>query len=253
MTALPVVSGRQAAAVDIEAVIFDWGGTLTPWRPIDYRGEALALASYVEPARVDEVAEAVFAAGAQVWGRSRDEHRSATLAELCTLAGIEPTEEAIASYRAFWEPATITDPEVRPLWQGLHDAGIRVGVLSNTIWPRDWHREFFERDGVLDLIDGDVYTSEIEWTKPDPRAFEAALATRSGSPTRGVRSTSATGSSRTCGVRRRSGCSPSGFRTATSRTTSAVTRRASRTRPSISSPRSRLSSPPGQTEQLTSS
>jgi len=159
----------------IEAVVFDWGGTLTPWRPIDYRGEALALASYVEPERVDEVADAVFAAGAQLWARSRDVHRSGTLAELCASAGIEPTEEAIASYRAFWEPATITDPDVRPLWQQLRAAGIRIGVLSNTIWPREWHREFLERDGVLDLVDGDVYTSELEWTKPDARAFRAAL------------------------------------------------------------------------------
>ena len=53
--------------------------------------------------------------------------------------------------------------------------GIKVGVLSNTIWPRAWHEGFFERDGVLDLIDGDVYTSEIPWTKPSPRAFRAAM------------------------------------------------------------------------------
>ncbi len=29
---------------------------------------------------------------------------------------------------------------------------------------------------MLDLIDGDVYTSEIPWTKPSPRAFGAAMA-----------------------------------------------------------------------------
>lgn len=53
--------------------------------------------------------------------------------------------------------------------------GLTVGVLSNTIWPREWHVGFFERDGVLDLIDGDVYTSEIPWTKPSPLAFGAAM------------------------------------------------------------------------------
>jgi putative hydrolase of the HAD superfamily len=164
-----------ADIVTIDAVIFDWGGTLTPWRPIDYRGEAFALASCAGPERVDDVADAIFAAGAQVWGRSRDEHRSATFAELCALAGVEPTEEAIEAYRAFWEPATVTDPDVLPLWEGLRAEGRRVGVLSNTIWPREWHREFFARDGVLHLVDGDVYTCEIDWTKPDRRAFEAAL------------------------------------------------------------------------------
>ena len=44
-------------------------------------------------------------------------------------------------------------------------------MLSNTIWPRAFHEAIFERDGVLDLIDGDVYTSEIPWTKPSPHAF----------------------------------------------------------------------------------
>jgi putative hydrolase of the HAD superfamily len=34
----------------------------------------------------------------------------------------------------------------------------------------------FRRDGVLDLIDGAVYSSEIDWTKPHPDAFAAAMA-----------------------------------------------------------------------------
>jgi putative hydrolase of the HAD superfamily len=34
----------------------------------------------------------------------------------------------------------------------------------------------FRRDGLLDLIDGAVYTSEIDWTKPHPEAFAAAMA-----------------------------------------------------------------------------
>ncbi|MHB1474737.1 MAG: HAD family hydrolase [Dermatophilaceae bacterium] len=39
---------------------------------------------------------------------------------------------------------------------------------------RDYHRGLFERDGVLDLIDADVYSSEIAWTKPHPKAFHAS-------------------------------------------------------------------------------
>ncbi|MGH3331493.1 MAG: HAD family hydrolase, partial [Nocardioidaceae bacterium] len=52
---------------------------------------------------------------------------------------------------------------------------IKVGVLSNTVWPRDWHEEFFRRDGVLEMLDGAVYTSDIPWTKPAPEAFLAAM------------------------------------------------------------------------------
>ena len=64
--------------------------------------------------------------------------------------------------------------QVRPLWEGLRERGLRVGVLSNTIWPGEYHRSVFERDGVLDLIDAQVYSSEIAWTKPHAEAFRAA-------------------------------------------------------------------------------
>ena len=82
----------------------------------------------------------------------------------------------MGAYYDFWAPHTLTDPAVRPLFQRLRRDGVRIGVLSNTIWPRSWHQEFFQRDGVLDMIDGDVYTSELPWTKPDERAFHAAMA-----------------------------------------------------------------------------
>ncbi len=59
---------------------------------------------------------------------------------------------------------------------GLRRRGIRIGILSNTMWPRSWHEEVFRRDGVLGLIDGAVYSSEIDWAKPHPEAFRAAMA-----------------------------------------------------------------------------
>ena len=61
------------------------------------------------------------------------------------------------------------------MFERLRAEGIKVGVLSNTIWPREWHEGFFRRDGVLHLIDAGVYTSELPWTKPSPQAFVAAM------------------------------------------------------------------------------
>ncbi|HYJ66358.1 MAG TPA: HAD family hydrolase [Nocardioidaceae bacterium] len=162
---------------DIDAVIFDWGGTLTPWRTVDYEDEWRTIASVGDlPAGVDAAAAtlALHNAASQVWARARDEHRSATIDEICTVASIELTAERIAAYRAFWEPSTWTDPEVRPLFERLRAEGVAVGVLSNTVWPGAWHDEILDRDGVLHLIDGRVYTSEIDWTKPHAEAFAAA-------------------------------------------------------------------------------
>lgn len=158
----------------VEAVIFDWGGTLTPWHTIDMSDESAAMASAAVEAGVD-AAELLRGAGDAVWGRSRDEHRSATLAHIFDEAGLRLDEERLTAYRSFWEPHTMTDPEVRPLFESLRADGILVGVLSNTVWPRGWHEEIFVRDGVDHLIDGAVYTSEIAWTKPAPEAFRAAM------------------------------------------------------------------------------
>ena len=58
----------------------------------------------------------------------------------------------------------------------LRRRGIKIGVLSNTMWPRAHHERIFTRDGLIDLIDGAVYSSEIPWTKPHPEAFRAAMA-----------------------------------------------------------------------------
>ena len=162
----------------IDTVIFDWGGTLTRWHDVDFHAESLALAQAVVDADHDvEVSRVkLHEAGATIWGRSRDHQQSSTVEDLFAEAGLAHDPELLSAYYEFWEPHTLTDPEVRPTWEALRADGIRIGVLSNTIWPRAYHEAIFERDGVLDLIDGAVYTSEIPWTKPSPRAFEAAMA-----------------------------------------------------------------------------
>lgn len=160
----------------LEAVLFDWGGTLTPWHTVDVRACWRAVAALIDADRTDEIAAALHAAEDTVWLRSRDEHRSATLAEVCTLAEVTMTEAAHAEYRARWDPHSLIDPDAPPLLTGLRERGIKVGILSNTIWTRDHHEEIFARDGVLELIDGAVYSSEIPWTKPHPEAFLAAMA-----------------------------------------------------------------------------
>jgi putative hydrolase of the HAD superfamily len=166
--------------VAVDAVIFDWGGTLTRWHDVDFHEESLALAQAVvqtsdEPVDLLALAPRLHEATGVVWGRARDEQRSATIDDLFAEAGLDHDPELLHAYYDFWVPHTSTDPDARPLFETLHARETLVGVLSNTIWPREWHRGFFERDGVLDLIDADVYTSEIPWTKPAPEAFHAAV------------------------------------------------------------------------------
>lgn len=177
----------------VAAVVFDWGGTLTPWHTVDlgeqwrvYARElhGVPLASdaveAADLARAHDLADRILEVEGRAWARGREDHSSATLDDVLAEAGLDPEHDrahlALAAYRRFWEPHTLTDPQVRPLWEGLRAAGIRVGVLSNTIWSRAYHREIFARDGVLDLLDADVYSSEIPHVKPHPAAFRAACA-----------------------------------------------------------------------------
>ena len=154
----------------IQYVLFDWAGTLTPWHQID------PADSWVAAVGAGEAAVRLSRAEDSVWIRCRDEHRSGTLAEVERLAGVTLTPEQYDAFFGWWDEHTVTDPLVPPLFAELAERGMKVGVLSNTLWPRARHEEIFRRDGVLDLIDGAVYSSEIEWTKPHPGAFRAALA-----------------------------------------------------------------------------
>ncbi|MFC9975036.1 HAD family hydrolase [Spirillospora sp. NPDC127200] len=160
----------------IEAVIFDWGGTLTPWHDIEL-GEMwrAVCAAHLDPDEVEAAANALLEAELRLWARGRDEHRSATLDEVFALAGVEPTEAMLATKFEAWTPHTLIDPAAPPLLEALRARGIKVGVLSNTMWSREWHERIFARDRVLDLLDGAVYSSEIPWTKPHPKAFRAAM------------------------------------------------------------------------------
>jgi putative hydrolase of the HAD superfamily len=182
----------MATAKGVRAVIFDWGGTLTPWHSVDLQEQWRVFAAQVH-ARQDHAAELaarILAAEEAAWGRSRTKHTSARLHEILTEAGLGEgdlaREAALTAYREFWEPHTFTDEQVRPLWEGLRQRGVRVGVLSNTIWSGEYHRGVFERDGVLDLIDADVYSSEMAWTKPHPQAFRAAAAALGVEPSEAV-------------------------------------------------------------------
>ncbi len=161
----------------VRAVIFDWGGTLTPWHTVDH--DTLwrsACIPHFPPEQVAEIAAAIRAAEQDLWQATGRSQQSATLAQVFELAGVAATEEFLTSYYRAWEPHTFTDPEAAPLLRSLRERSIKVGVLSNTMWPRSAHEQVFLRDQILELIDGAVYSSEIPWAKPHREAFRAVMA-----------------------------------------------------------------------------
>ena len=160
----------------VRAVIFDWGGTLTPWHSVDQEELWLSVcARHYPAAEAATAAAAARAAEMELWLLAERAQQSATLDTVFSRAGVIASAAFLTSYYEAWDPHTFTDPDASPLMRELRQRGIKIGVLSNTMWPRAAHERIFVRDEVFDLIDGAVYSSEIPWVKPHPEAFRAAM------------------------------------------------------------------------------
>ena len=146
-------AGRPGPVGDpIEAVIFDWGGTLTPWHTVDFHAECAGPRPGGRARPTPDDHEQRLHARRRAWcgARSRDQqHERHGRRHLRRRPGSTHDEALLTAYREFWEPHTYTDPDVPPLFEALRAEGIKVGVLSNTVWPRAWHEDIFVRDGVL--------------------------------------------------------------------------------------------------------
>jgi putative hydrolase of the HAD superfamily len=172
--------------VSVRAAVFDWGGTLTPFHTIDLADLWSVAARILAPDRAGELTSALLEAERESWERvARGAGvASATLDDLLArareLTGLSfedaVRDKALEAHLEAWTPHTLTDPEAAPVLRALRERGIRTGLLSNTHWPRVWHERILARDGVLDLIDVRVYTSELRHTKPHAEAFRAVLA-----------------------------------------------------------------------------
>src|SRR3954469_14558248 len=167
----------------INAVLFDWGGTLTTFHAVDMLDAWQAAAEVLAPDRADEVARALLEAEREIWSRTTTTMRSARTAEVLHAASLAvglPIEEAlhekaVASYLDHWAPTSRARPEARGVLHALRDRGLRTGLLSNTHWPRATHEDWLARDGLVDLLDARVYTSDLAHVKPHPEAFGALL------------------------------------------------------------------------------
>ena len=103
--------------MSLDAVIFDWGGTLTPWHTIDPMECWLAVTA-------DEVqARALHEAETMVWAAVKDDHRSGTLDDILDRAALRLTEEQLRTYYQWWDAHSYTDPAVPELFAALRRAG----------------------------------------------------------------------------------------------------------------------------------
>jgi putative hydrolase of the HAD superfamily len=169
--------------VTVEAVIFDWGGTLSEYVQSELVDAWRLAARHLAPDREDELTERLVRVEAAFWATTSSHQRSATLADLLAAATRELEldvaeallEEAAVRHLDAWTGHIRHDPEAAPTLAALRERGLRTGLLSNTHWPRAFHERFLERDGLAGLLDARLYTSEMRYQKPHADAFATAL------------------------------------------------------------------------------
>lgn len=164
--------------MNIEAVIFDWGGTLTPWHIIDLKDQWLAYAQVYNPEHADELATKLLHGEQSRWSHqfnTQGATGTGALEAMFLEQGVDTSSAehhaALAAYLEAWNPHTYTDAHAIPLLEALRGQGIKTAVLSNTMWPRRHHEWVLERDGVLHLFDYLLFTSETETAKPHRSVF----------------------------------------------------------------------------------
>jgi putative hydrolase of the HAD superfamily len=167
----------------VEAVVFDWGGTLSTFVSAELVDAWRLAARHLAPDREDELTARLVAVEEEFWQTTSTHQRSGTLAQLLGAATAELgldvaealLEEAAVRHLDAWTPHVRHDPDAAPTLAALKSRGLRIALLSNTHWPRSFHERFLDRDGLAELIDARLYTSEMEFQKPHPAPFEAAL------------------------------------------------------------------------------
>src|SRR5437763_14756183 len=126
-------------------------------------------ARHLAPDREDELCRRLIDVEARAWQQVAVDQRAFRLAELLASASAEVgldvaeavLEEAADHHLDSWTPHIVHDPDAVPTLQALRDRQLRIGLLSNTHWPRHFHEHFLARDGLADLIDARCYTSDM--------------------------------------------------------------------------------------------
>lgn len=117
-----------------------------------------------------------------LWSRvSRREARlTACLAGLHGRLGLDLDDDGLTrtmcvSVVPTMHSITSVDEGARPMLDALRDAGVQMGLVSNTHFPGYAIDQYLEEAGLLEYFPVRAYSSEHGFMKPHPRIFEAAL------------------------------------------------------------------------------
>jgi putative hydrolase of the HAD superfamily len=184
--------GTDARPAGLRAILFDLGDTLVDFEPMDTRAvfRQAARLTYDHLARTgvrmpdfEVYTKAHFrrVKWAYFWAklRRREFNSGELLRAFHRKMGLPTDDDLLRELAYLWfEPVTSytsVEEDLPPTLAGMRDAGLRLGVISNTFVPGFVHDRQLERAGLIGFLPVRVYSSEVGYRKPDRRIFEAAL------------------------------------------------------------------------------
>jgi HAD superfamily hydrolase (TIGR01509 family) len=181
----------------IEAVIFDWGGTLSHYAEVELADMwSLAARRLSEETGRDEAAlhAALVAGEVRYWQGVNESQHTGTLGDILRAEsealGLDVTAAVIGEvaqrHLDAWTPHIRHHDDAALALRALRAQGLKIGLLSNTHWPASFFEHFLARDGLDTLIDVRAYTSNMEHSKPHPEAFKYVLSQLGVAPERAV-------------------------------------------------------------------
>ncbi|HOB73634.1 MAG TPA: HAD family hydrolase [Phycisphaerae bacterium] len=173
--------------MEVDVILFDWGGTLSQVVRQDelLRRGAQAAARVLCESGIEEaipcligkveamekaaashpeLREADFSDVLQAWAREFD-----------GLVHIDRIPAAIEAIGREWIGSLEPFPGSVEAVKTLHRHGIKLGLVSNCMLPPVYCRQEFERHGFGGLFNFTLFSSEIGYRKPSPKIYEEAL------------------------------------------------------------------------------
>jgi putative hydrolase of the HAD superfamily len=174
----------------LEAVIFDFYGTLARWADSAASYTTVFSSFGYEPAPsvldgyfsrydgVDHAEHSVSEDAYEAWVRWR-------LGELSTACGVkeEHTEAVVDGLRDLDQGPMVAYPEAAETLRSLREYGLAIGVCSNWGWELD---AYLEEVGLLDLVDSTVTSARAGSRKPHPGIYGCSTNALGIDPTRVV-------------------------------------------------------------------
>jgi len=173
-------------------VLFDLGGTLInydncPWPELGRLG-CMEGANFLKNELGMEISAEILneklhnAIGRMIESRGDDKFEldlidmtTRTLSDMgINLTDGFPEKFIAAYYRPIGDQITLF-PYAGEILKKIKDAGMKIGLVSNTIFPADFHRNEMKSFGIYKYFDFTIFSSEEKIRKPGKEIYQKAL------------------------------------------------------------------------------